>query len=391
MPQPFRRSPGPAVFRRFACAGVFLCPTVLCQAFLAPGIQGQVETPPAVAGTVAASEDGAPITGALVVIVDQTGARVAGSLTGESGAYVVRSLPPGRYRAVAQSIGFATGSSDWFEAPGPATATIDFRLDIAPVSLEGFTVDPDRRCRTLEPGAASTIAAFWEEARKALEVARFTETEGDIIYLARVFARELDPLTLRVESSQEERREGMGRIPFRSSPPDSLAELGYVRGDGTSGWEYYAPDAEALLSPAFLNTHCMVFHEASSREDSVGIRIRPEPGREQSEVDGVLWLDGPTLKLRRLEFRYVNPGTPLEEDTPHAGGEVVFEELVNGAWIVGRWWLRMPRFRLVLVRNAIRGAENLPRVVGYREVGGELMGIWDREGNSLRPPRRPPD
>src|SRR5690606_981255 len=88
--------------------------------------------------------------------------------------------------------------------------------------------------------------------------------------------------------------------------PDTLADHGFVRDmDGTV--IFYAPDAEVLLSDAFLNTHCFGLRETTAQgEDRVGLTFEPVPGRRVPDVRGVLWLDTEGARLRSIEYQYVN-------------------------------------------------------------------------------------
>jgi len=60
---------------------------------------------------------------------------------------------------------------------------------------------------------------------------------------------------------------------------------------------------------------------------------------------------------------------------PDAGGRVEFQRLENGAWIVSRWWIRMPRFAVVNPSGQ-RGAERVA-VIDYSEEGGQVLSTVD--------------
>jgi hypothetical protein len=82
-------------------------------------------------------------------------------------------------------------------------------------------------------------------------------------------------------------REGLSANPYVSPDAASLARDGYVqrRPDGT--W-YYAPDARALLSDAFVGTHC--FHlqrDAVSGDSLIGIAFQPVRRRPPPDIRGV--------------------------------------------------------------------------------------------------------
>jgi hypothetical protein len=330
-----------------------------------------------ISGRVTGISGTPPVPGALVLVVNEADEQVTGVLTDEAGMFVIRTVAAGRYRLVSRRIGYADGESEWFDHGAGTPRTFHLELPRRAIAIEGITAEPDRRCRTIEPGDASTIAQFWEEARKALEITRFTESSGDLEYASITFDRYRRASNLTVLSEDTEPHSGIGVMPFESAPPDSLALLGYIQGDARNGREYFAPDAQTLLSTEFMNTHCLRFHEASSARDSVGIRIEPVTGRTLPDIQGVLWLDGESLKLRRLDFSYVN--AELEVEAEHIGGHVGFEELSNGAWIVSDWTIRMPSI------EARRGPRQTVtfRLRGYQEVGGQVIELADLSGQSL--------
>ena len=63
--------------------------------------------------------------------------------------------------------------------------------------------------------------------------------------------------------------------PFVTPLADVLHEEGYVVPDTLAppAWIYYAPDAEVLLSDAFLENHC--FQVLPPEEERVGLAFRP--------------------------------------------------------------------------------------------------------------------
>ena len=73
---------------------------------------------------------------------------------------------------------------------------------------------------------------------------------------------------------------------------------------------------------------------------------------------GVLWVDRRTAELERLTFQY--EGLPDHMRRFGAEGEVRFQRLDNGIWIIPQWWVRSP---LVGVRR--RGSRAY-RLLGWR-------------------------
>ena len=328
-----------------------------------------------VEGVLFEAGTGRPIGGALVTLVTEDGGRVRGILTNSAGAFSFSPRGPGRYSVTAQNIGHETAESEPFELGRDTTVYLELEAEISPIALRGIEAAPDRVCRSLSETDAHLIASFWEEARKALELIRWTDEEADLTYRIRLYRRELEP-DLEVKSESSEEREGSGAQPFRSQPADSLFLHGYVQGDDRTGRDYFAPDARALLSPTFLNSHCFRFEDGDMR-DSVGLAFEPVAGRELPDIEGTVWLDAATLSLRSLAFRYAN--LDLGVPTDRLGGRVEFERLSNGAWVVSRWYIRMARITQFTFRRRVR--RNL---IGVDQVGGVLLSVTDAEGRIFR-------
>ena len=128
---------------------------------------------------------------------------------------------------------------------------------------------------------------------------------------------------------------------------------------------HYAPDAEALLSDAFRDSHCFGVREGEGGR--IGLTFEPHPGTRRSEIEGVLWLNAATSELEQVEFLYRYRLQDREVGRP--GGEVAFTRLPNGTWIVRQWAIRMPLLEQI-PRGRLRRA-------GYREEGGITWAITD--------------
>lgn len=169
-------------------------------------------------------------------------------------------------------------------------------------------------------------------------------------------------------------------MPFASIPAERLSAGGYVQ-TTPEGMFYYSPDAEVLLSDAFLDDHC--FRTVDGRGDDaglIGLAFEPIRGREVPEVRGVLWLDRHSAELRFLEYNYTGLPLPWSVPTDDLGGRVEFERLPSGTWIVRRWWIRMPMLQTTGGRLDNRAAAGAfpPRttvLAGLREEGGEVAEV----------------
>jgi hypothetical protein len=102
-------------------------------------------------------------------------------------------------------------------------------------------------------------------------------------------------------------------------------------------------------------------------------------------VVGTLWLDAQSYELRLVEFGYDRVSAGV--DSSVVGGELHFARLPNGAWLVRRWFLRVP----------VKGRSNQPVTTEgsspwvllrpteptLSEEGGEVT------TDEMRPPARP--
>ncbi|MEW5929311.1 MAG: carboxypeptidase regulatory-like domain-containing protein [Gemmatimonadota bacterium] len=328
----------------------------------------------AVRGSVVAESGGAPVPGAMVLLLDASGKARAGALTGADGRFSLAAPAPGTYTLRAERVGHGSAVSPALVLS--AGESVEQRL-VAPaqaVLLEGISVRASgRRCQ-VRPGEGEAAATLWTEARKALNAAAWARDARQSTYEVVRFDRELDPGSLRV--LRDDRRTGTAVTthPFASIPADSLSRRGFVQ-TGPSGTFYYAPDAQVLLSETFLDDHCFRVAEGGA-DGLVGLAFEPVRGRGVPEVRGVFWLDRGSAELRWLEYDYVGLPDGLPEGK--LGGRVEFERLPTGAWLVSRWAIRMPRLARETERTrettgSTGGAARVrERLVGIQETGGEV-------------------
>lgn len=328
-----------------------------------------------VRGQVTGSDGGRPLEGVVVHLSDDEGEEVAGTFTDAGGRYRLEAGRPGRYRLSAGRIGYATHRGELFRLQLGGVVERDLRLEAEGVELSGIQVTGERSC-AVDPEKARGTRRLWREARRALEAARWTADRGAVELRTRNFRHRLGE-DLGVEETLEETRGyGFGRSPYTSLPAEKLVQQGYVdaRGDHL---DWYAPDAEVLLSDAFRRTHCFwVTREDAPEPGWVGLAFRPREDREVPEIEGVLWLDQGTAALERLTFSYVNVN--LATFRHAAGGEVAFFRLPSGPWIVRRWTIRMPllekdRLRIATPDRTYHREE--VEVAGYDEQGGQVIHV----------------
>lgn len=350
-------------------------PAVLAGLLLAPADPAPGQT--FVSGQVTDAETEAALEGAVVRLVPpdaaDDAAAVSGAFTSADGRFRLRLERPGRYRLTAERIGYRRHEGDEFLVELGERAERDVELRPEGVELSALEVTTRRRC-SVDPETAEQTRRLWREARRALEAAQWTSEHTSVEARTRNFERRLDPNFDVVETVSETRGFGVGATPYRSLPAEELSRRGYAdaRGDHI---DYFAPDAEALLSEHFQRDHCFwVTRENAPEPGWVGLAFEPAEGRDVPEIEGVLWVDGGTGELARLEFDYVD--LPFPTSAHSGGGEVDFLRLPSGPWVVRRWSLRMPLLQREDIRIGRYHREDL-EVAGYDQEGGRVVRVTD--------------
>lgn len=218
-------------------------------------------------------------------------------------------------------------------------------------------------------------AALWTEAEKALVMTTVSEGEMASFEVER-YLRDLDPQGLRVLDGTTRVRSIFSDRPFVSIHADTFDAWGWAREDA-GDLVYYAPDAEALLSPEFSDHHCFW---AEQLGDRYVLHFEPNRVRDVPEIAGAFFLDAETKQLGHLQFRYVNLGLPPEAEAV-AGGEVRFTTAPNNRRVVSDWTIRMP---VVEMHETILGnvRTSPARIAVILEEGGRILSI--REGGRTR-------
>ncbi len=320
-----------------------------------------------VAGAVVEARTDTPVPGAMVILFDSAG-RVARKLTNAIGRFLFQSSGSGLHYITVERIGYADWTTDPF-LPGELDDLLTIRVPVRAIPLEGLDVSAGRRCE-VRPEEGKATARVWEEVRKALAAEEYTREVSLYRYTLALYDRRLDRNARKVVEQETAFLEDRPAA-FRSFPIEYLVTRGFVQAveDSTV---YYAPDAGALLSDAFLDTHCFGLREGAEGDTGrIGLVFRPLEDRKVPEIGGVLWVNAQTSELERLEFVYLNLIRSRQLGEP--GGEVAFTRLPDGAWIVREWRLRMPQLQ--------RGAR-LWRT-GYREEGGVTWAITDSRGRTI--------
>ena len=336
-----------------------------------------------VAGRVTESGALRPIQGVLVNLLNPAGEFLQRRLTNSSGRFRFPDLPAGRYSVSADMIGYAATESDRFAVEANTIHPLDLEISIAAIHLDGLDVTGERRC-DLDPDEGIVLARLWSEIREALTRATFTggvpfvyEVESVKRHLSRNASRVIDE-----ESLDEVILSG---VPYVSLDPEVFGERGYVfRSDSTNIVNYYAPDADVLLSDVFTETHCFQLKRGDGENQNlIGIGFEPLDGRDLPEIEGVLWVDPGSTKLSHVEFRFRNVLRGPRQK--HLGGRMEFTELPSGLWIISSWYLRLPTVPVrASARWGIDGRQFRPDdLLVIREVGGNVRLVRDPEGEPI--------
>lgn len=309
-----------------------------------------------------------PVSGAIVVLVYPGGAADGGAMTDAEGRFTLVAALPGRYTVRAERTGYRTAE---VVVDLGAGETVDVRLATAVQLFVLPTVDvvAERRC-TIRPGQGMAAYALWDEARKALRSAAFLQEAERLEYTVRTYRSEIVMRTGRMNRQYDDPRRVTGR-PFVTLAPAQLAAEGYVRTE-TDSVAFYGPDAQALLSNEFLDTHCLYVDDEAADAQTVALAFEPvERRRRIVDIRGVLRIDRRTGGLRAVEYEYV---APLSSAWPSPGGGTVeFQRLENGAWMVSRW-----RIRTTNVAHGTdwrRSGRETQVITDYREAGGEVTEV----------------
>ena len=321
-----------------------------------------------VPGVVVEEGTAVPVTGAMVLLFDAEGSRVDQALTDAAGRFLLDARRPGLHTITVDRIGYASFTSDPFT---PAAGADEMRIEVPvePIQLRGIVVSAERRCE-VRPEEGAAAAQVWEEARKALAAEAWTREAGLYRYTLLRYERRLDRDAREVLADSSMLMTDQASA-FISAPIEDLVAEGFVQNEGDSISIYYAPDAEAFLSDAFLDSHCLGVVDGG--DGTVGLAFQPTASRRVPEIAGVLWLDDETAELQRIQFGYVGL-----LDSPEIGyppGQVSFTRLPDGAWVVKEWWIRMPSLAEASRGGVLR--------TGHRVEGGATAAVTDAVGRTL--------
>ena len=282
-------------------------------------------------GQVVAPDSATPVSGAIVLVTGTGGtAPVARALTNERGTFDVAVGAVARVDVRVLRIGFRPTVMTGIDVPG--TQPLRIIVNGERIQLAAVTVRSKSECGTRTDSAAA-VAHVWEEARKAL-IASQLATDKPLIAEWINFEQNLDPAGSGVREQSVHTMHGATIHAFASQPAEKLAAGGYVV-EESNATDFYAPDADVMLSDSFASTHCFSVEPApAGRPELIGIGFTPTPERrDMKEIEGSFWLDRASAELRWIEYRYTNMLPAAEK--AGAGGRVEFVRLKTGEWLVG--------------------------------------------------------
>ena len=317
-------------------------------------------------GRVLSAADSAPAPGALVVLLDDGGARVARTSTLPDGSFLLHARAPGRYVFAVYRIGQHPWRSSAFRLRVRAVDRVTLLVPAQPVTLDSVAVGARSSCGA--PTEGSAAAALLAEADRVLSLTRLAMERRDGGYVAERYARTRTPRFETVDSIGV--IEGDLGWPIRSAAPESLAVHGFVRENAPSaewprgGSTYFGLDGSVLLSDWFLSTHCFGVSEGSGADSgAVVVTFRPAQGG-RPDVEGRLVVARPTLELQRIDWRYVR--LPHRAARDWAGGAMTLARQPSGVYFAQEWWMRWP----VLV---VDSRTNEVQVACWREEGARIV------------------
>lgn len=331
-----------------------------------------------VRGVIRDSVTGAPVPGAIVILLDSAGRGMTRNLSNERGLYGARRLAQARGVRVIR-LGFRPR-----ELPLPAAGG-DVQLDVIvqsiPMLLATRTIEAGRHCPRRSDRAAAL--ALLEQARAGLLATIVARSEQPARMTRLVYRRTLDAAsnqptrqTVRLDSTVE------ADVSFGAvQGAGAFVRQGFMR-DSAGSQVFLAPDAETLLDDDFASGYCFhVMPADRARPNEVGLGFRPGGGRRPPiEIEGALWVDTVARALDDIEFRYVGLDERVAALRP--GGRVAFRDMGNGTALVDSWSLRLVGAHVDSNAHAsssqrLIGPASRSYVLVAQESGGELArAVW---------------
>ncbi len=329
-----------------------------------------------------------PVTGAVVTISDSAGKYLARGIAGGDGRFDIPRFPGSRNVHVVR-IGYRP-----IDAVVPAgDDTLDLRMRQIASQLAVVKSSGKRVC----PGDSGNTQALqlWEQARSGFLASVVARDARPPNLRLNYFRVERDPVLRRVVDDSVWSKDLVGDQPFVAARSASAFETqGYMVEHLGGEREYFAPDENVLLDPAFAGSHCLrVTPTDGAHVGEIGIGFDPVEAERDSLVDirGVLWLDEKTLDLRTLDFDFTNL-EKIRDAT--SGGDVLFQSTPSGVPMIVRWTIQSPMIATDESSVSAEGVRHsLPprpqrskfRVLGYQVLGAEVREVKWSDGAHWTP------
>ena len=349
--------------------------------FLALVVLSRVLNGQTLGGTVRDSLAHRTISGAVVALLDSSGATLSRTLTNEQGQFSV-ALAAAATRVRVIRIGFRPSESPIRHSGGVADH-VDILLAPLQTFLTPVVVTDGSRCARRSDRALAY--GMWEQARAGLLatiVARDTKAAEKLRFVyTQTMKGETDQIVRNVVHADSSGGAGASFSAVRSAR--DFVRLGFAA-DSLGLREFFGPDAEALLDDAFLSAYCLNITKADpARGGQVGLAFAPAAVRRDTvDIAGTVWLDTVRHALRDIEFRYVGLEKPAERLAP--GGIVSFQEMPNGVVLIDRWQLRL--FGATEDTTVSNGRDVVRQWPFISVTGGELARTVWSDGTAWRAP-----
>lgn len=227
-------------------AGKWLPVLVRVCAILGAGVAAAPAGAQGIQIRVVDSATAAPLGGALVALLDASGAAAAEALTSGNG-FRTFFEPAGRYRIRVRRIGFRPYVSAALDLSHARTHTLAVLSQ--PVVLSTIVISSRTSCRSLDSADSEALGTVWNEATKALQASQLTVADLKGVGRAWTYTSRVNAAGAPIHADTVYFTVTNAR-PFAALHPDALARGGYVFGDAASGWQFFGPDETVLLSPS---------------------------------------------------------------------------------------------------------------------------------------------
>jgi hypothetical protein len=327
-----------------------------------------------VRGVVAERSSRQAVVGAIVQLIDSAGRPASQSLSNERGEYRVSVGVPGVYRLRTLRIGFRPQTSDALTLAADETVERSLVISSLPVSLDTVRVATRNSCRASGDTVVATYTV-WEQVRAALAAAQMTAASAELAVNVMSYERTLDPTFKGVRKQSASFGNALSVRPWQSASAEEFRRRGYVTDDASGSRTYLAPDLEALLSPEFIEDHCIRLSTGSAAT-LIGIEFEPNRDRAKiPEIRGTVWVDRASAEVRSMDFRYENLTVAEIEARP--GGQMEFLRFKDGGWVISRWNIRMPVVTLGAEFSGVGSLfrRDVQRVNEIRVAGGEVISV----------------